>query len=95
MTVGDMVAYCIRQANKYGISLNREEIIDTLNSQLSIIHFDLGYPKSIWESSISKPSDVDIVEYPPDCIDVQEVYIDGEKAYKLPINQFEEQFKAN
>lgn len=95
MTVGDMVAYCIRQAKKYGIDINREEIIDTLNSQLSTIHSDLGYPKSIWESSTSKSSTVDIIEYPPECIDVQEVFIDGVKAHKLPISQFEEQFKAS
>lgn len=94
MTVGDMVAYCIRQAKKYGIDINREEIIDTLNSQLSTIHFDLGFPKSIWESTASKPSTADIIDYPDECIDIQEVYIDGAKAYKLPINEFEEQFKS-
>jgi hypothetical protein len=94
MNVGEIVATAIRQAKRYGIELNRIEIIEVLNNQLSTIHFDLGFPLSIWESTSSKASTIDIIDYPDDCIDLQRLFIDGAEAYKLPIDEFERQYKS-
>jgi hypothetical protein len=95
MNVGEIVAYAIRQAKKYGIEINREEIIHTLNAELSTIYFDLGHPVAIWESTSSKSSTADIISYPEDCIDVQKLFIGGSEANKLPPSEFEEKFKAD
>lgn len=94
MNISEIVAYTIRQARRYGVELNRTEIMETLNNQLSTIHFDLGFPLSIWESISSKSALVDIIDYPDDCIDVQRLFVDGAEAYKLPIDEFERQYKS-